>query len=195
MKARKKGNIALGAPAGVNFPAHMGNGSLRSPRGRPRRTETNDTPAEPAQPATDEADAEAEAPATRRRRPSDPALLRSILFPTYWTRAERTRLGELAKEWSMPVSAYVRMVALSKQLPPRRPARPPVPAVNAELYVQFAGVANNLNQLARRMNTGGGEEPTAIEVLDTIDALLPIVRRIQQELIGTSPAAVERGES
>lgn len=114
------------------------------------------------------------------------------MFPTYWTRAERTRLGELAHDWGMPVSAYVRMAALSKRMPPRRTPRPPVPPVNAQLYLQLAGVANNLNQLARRMNTGEGEEPTAVEVLDTLDALIPIVRRIQQELIGTSPASGER---
>ncbi len=57
-----------------------------------------------------------------------------------------------------------------------------VPPINAEAYHQFAQVANNLNQLARRLNTTG--EPIDAELRSRIGQLVDELADLGRQLRG-----------
>jgi hypothetical protein len=103
------------------------------------------------------------------------------------TRDERRRVEERAKARGLGISPYMLRVALGHALPKAKAPAPPIPEVNQATYFQLAQVGNNLNQLARWANIGAGEDPTAAEVLETLDALIPIVMRLRLEVIGERP--------
>jgi Bacterial mobilisation protein (MobC) len=177
------------------------NGSLRSPLDE--RTE-DDTRANEgathaaASPATPSAEVKTPSsePETvpirrkrsRRDRASNP-FLKTVQVVAYMTRDERTRIGTRAKAKGLGISPYMVRSALGQRLPAARPPAPPIPEVNRATYFQLAQIGNNLNQLARWANIGGGEEPTAHEVLETLDALIPVVRKVQLDVIGTHDGA------
>ncbi len=167
-------------------------GSLRSPPGRPP-----DGPNDPQQPTAappNVTPASASVDPAAGPRATDERPGRSVQFVVYLTREERTRIGEYAREHGMKVASYLRLAALGRKLPPRRSPPAPVPEINRVAYHQLAQIGNNLNQLARWANIGDGEEPEAREVLLTLDALIPVVRRLQLQMIGTASARGEDDE-
>jgi hypothetical protein len=153
----------------------MGDGSLRSPLNEPTDAE--------ASPQRSSRTVNSPKKRGRRDGGGDP-LLKTVRFDVYMTRDQRRRIGERAKARGLGISPYMVRVALGHALPAVKAPAPPISEVNQDTYFQLAQIGNNLNQLARWANIGAGEDPTAAEVLDTLDALIPIVMRLRLEVIG-----------
>src|SRR5258708_37945704 len=98
------------------------------------------------------------------------------------TRVELQRIDERAKTRGLAISQYMVRAALGQSLPSPKAPAPPIPEVNRDTYFQLAQVGNNLTQLARWANIGDGEDPTATEVLETLDTLIPLVMRLRLEV-------------
>lgn len=74
----------------------------------------------------------------------------------------------------IPPTTWMRMAALSRQLPPQR-----VPEINREVYAELARLAGNFNQLARAANTG-----RAVVPLPLLNAVQDKLTRLRLELLG-----------
>jgi hypothetical protein len=87
------------------------------------------------------------------------------------TRGELASLRAKAHAAGLPVSTYLRKVALGKKVPRRRGQ------LNRDAVYQLSKIGNNLNQLARAANTAGQVvalerlEPAIEELREAIDAL------------------------
>lgn len=88
--------------------------------------------------------------------------------------AELAAIQEKANEMHMPISAWLRHAALSRQLPSR-----PVPAVNRETYAELGRIGNNINQLVKL--THQGLTPISTVPLQELEELL---RKIKLEILG-----------
>ena len=84
----------------------------------------------------------------------------------------------------------VRQVVLSRPLLPRRAVRP-IPEVNREAYTSLAHGLANLNQVARRLNERGADEPQTQELVAVLTLLAREVRELQASVLGTSLTAPE----
>lgn len=89
---------------------------------------------------------------------------------------EEAAIKALAAGIGQPVSKICREAVLGRDLP--KPA-PVVPAINRDAYIQLCGVANNLNQIAHVMNTGG-----STDVNNALVALANAVKTMRNQLIG-----------
>lgn len=91
---------------------------------------------------------------------------------TLWvTPAEHERL--LARCDSPRLAAWMRQVCLDEKL---ARASKPLPTLAPELLRQLAGMGNNLNQIARRLNSG---EWSAHDRVQVVAALLTLERELQ----------------
>ncbi len=115
---------------------------------------------------------------------------RAAVVPVRLTRGERDQLAEVSRDMGLSLSAYVRQVVLSRPLPPRRAVRP-IPEVNREGYASLAHALANLNQLARRLNERGADEPKTQELVAVLTLLAREVRDLQASFLGLSAAVPE----
>jgi hypothetical protein len=115
---------------------------------------------------------------------------RAAIVPVRLTRGERDQLAEVARDMGLSLSAYVRQVVLSRPLPPRRAVRP-IPEGNREAYASLAHGLANLNQVARRLNERGADEPKTQELVAVLTLLAREVRELQASVLGTSLTAPE----
>ena len=105
-------------------------------------------------------------------------MARTAVVPVRLTPDERDRLKELARESKISLSDYVRRTVLSKRLPAKA-----APEVNRQTYQELARVGNNLNQVARALNSGQafGLDPKML------DALCGLVKEIGLQCLGVAP--------
>ena len=95
----------------------------------------------------------------------NPDYRRSI-FPVKLSSVEKELIKEKAKASGMKVGTYIRYMALTgvpersitANSQPTRSKRSPmavnlIPEINIDAYRQLGGIANNLNQIARALNT------------------------------------------
>jgi hypothetical protein len=115
---------------------------------------------------------------------------RAAVVPVRLTRGERDQLADVARDMGLSLSAYVRQVVLSRPLPPRRAVRP-IPEVNREAYASLAHALANLNQVARRLNERGADEPQTQELVAVLTLLAREVRELQASFLGTSLSGSE----
>lgn len=104
---------------------------------------------------------------------------KSILVALRMTPPEFDRIEDKAEAAGMKPGRLAVAAALDLEI------KPPVPAINRQLYAELARVGGNLNQIARRLNAenrlSGG---------DLVAALNELSRRIaeaRRELIGIKP--------
>ena len=76
-----------------------------------------------------------------------------------------------AADLGLGLSAYLRAVGQGRRLTPRRPA------INDEAIRQLASLGNNLNQIARRANSGLTVDTKALR--SVLAAVLDAVRRLE----------------
>ncbi len=82
-----------------------------------------------------------------------PSLRSNIKDKTVTVRLSSEELTELkatARATGLTASGYTRAVALGQSIE----VKPPVPAVNAQVYAALGKVGGNLNQIAARLNVG-----------------------------------------
>ncbi len=90
------------------------------------------------------------------------AIKRKEKLTIYYTMAEYKFIEKMADHHGLTKSEFVRMKSLNHRL------RPKMTLEEADLYRKLAGMANNLNQLARAANRG---EVFTKEILKTLDAI------------------------
>lgn len=100
-------------------------------------------------------------------------------FDLYLNEAEIEQVRAFADVARLPMSTYLRRVALRHRIE----AAPP--ACNVERWRELAPLANNLNQIARACNAG---HATA-EIYPALAALSEQVRLLRLDLLGAKDAA------
>ena len=116
--------------------------------------------------------------------------IRAAVVPVRLTRGERDQLADVARDMGLSLSAYARQVVLSRPLPPRRAVRP-IPEVNREAYASLAHALANLNQVARRLNERGADEPETQELVAVLTLPAREVRELQASFLGTTLSTSE----
>ena len=108
-------------------------------------------------------------------------------FDLYLTDDERAALQIKARAACLPMSTFLRRVALKKRI-----EQPPT-EISRTQYAELARVGSNLNQIAAAINSG---KATGIDV-DVINELATHVRLLRLELIGATgdEPAQHRGAS
>lgn len=83
-------------------------------------------------------------------------MKRDKLFTIKVSPAELERWREVADRYNVTIADMIRALidGAELQAPPPRPKHRPPPKVDPELIRQVARIGNNLNQIARRCNTG-----------------------------------------
>lgn len=84
---------------------------------------------------------------------------------------EKAQIVRNAADLGLGLSAYLRAVGLGRRVNPRRPA------INDEAIRQLASIGNNLNQIARRTNSG--IKLDARHLQSVLAAVLDAVRRLE----------------
>lgn len=79
-----------------------------------------------------------------------------------------------ADAFGIPPTTWMRMAALTRQLPPQR-----VPEINRKVYAELARLAGNFNQLARASNAGRVVVPFPL-----LKAVQDKLTRLRLELLG-----------
>jgi hypothetical protein len=97
-------------------------------------------------------------------------------FDLYLDEGEIERLRGYAAVARLPMSTYLRRVAL------RKPIEAPPSAANVSRWRELAPLANNLNQLARACNAGLAPEG----IYPAVAALAEQVRLLRLELLGAA---------
>ena len=97
-------------------------------------------------------------------------------FDLYLTDAERATLEIKARSACLPMSTFLRCVALKKKIeqPPKE--------ISRKQYAELARVASNLNQIAAAINAG---KASGVDV-EVIYELATQVRSLRMQLIGVS---------
>lgn len=88
--------------------------------------------------------------------------------------AEWAVIGRKADALGIRPTTWMRLAALSRQLPPQR-----VPEINREVYAELARLAGNINQLARAANAGRVVVP-----LQLLKAVQDKLTHLRLELLG-----------
>ncbi|WP_410054142.1 plasmid mobilization protein [Cupriavidus sp. BIC8F] len=92
------------------------------------------------------------------------------------SQGERTLVERRAAEVGLPMATFIRQAALGVVVP----ARPEIPAVNREAYLELARVGSNLNQVAHHLNAG-----TATGVDESIvRRLAAVTRTLARQVLG-----------
>ena len=97
-------------------------------------------------------------------------------FDLYLNEAEIEQVRGIATAARLPMSTYLRCVALSQRV------EAPPPAANVVRWRELVPLANNLNQLARACNAGR----VSAEIYPTLTALAEQVRLLRLELLGAA---------
>lgn len=98
-------------------------------------------------------------------------------FDLYLDEREAVRLRDYAATARLPMSTYLRRVALRQRI------EAPPSAANVARWRELAPLANNLNQLARACNAGLVPEG----IYPAVAALAEQVRLLRLELLGAAP--------
>ncbi|WP_198404476.1 MobC family plasmid mobilization relaxosome protein [Serratia sp. BW106] len=101
---------------------------------------------------------------------------------TMWVTAAEHR-GLLARSGGKPLAAWMRQTCLGEK--PARAGK--LPSLSPVLLRQLAGMGNNLNQIARKVNAGHGsghDRVQAVAALMAIDAGLERLRHAVLEKAG-----------
>ena len=104
----------------------------------------------------------------------DPQLVRHFVLRLRVNEAELAAIQEKANEMHMPVSRWLRVAALARQLPQR-----PVAAVNLDMYSELARIGININQMLKLAHQG--RLHVAVAPLEELEELL---RKIKILLLG-----------
>ena len=102
-------------------------------------------------------------------------------FDLYLDEWEIEQLRGYAAAARLPMSTYLRRVALRKRI------EAPPPAANVARWRELAPLANNLNQLARACNAGLAPEG----IYPAVAALAEQVRLLRLELLGAANQSQE----
>ncbi len=96
-------------------------------------------------------------------------------FEVWLSKSEREKIKQLAQSHGMSMSAYMRNRAIGKEeMPCPKPApKVIIHEVDPELVRQIARIGNNINQIARHLNTKR-DELTGAELMDAITTLKAI---------------------
>ena len=97
-------------------------------------------------------------------------------FDLYLDEGEAVRLRDYAAAARLPMSTYLRRVALRHRI------EAPPSAANVARWRELAPLANNLNQLARACNAGLAPEG----IYPAVAALAEQVRLLRLELLGAA---------
>lgn len=97
-------------------------------------------------------------------------------FDLYLDEGEAVRLRDSAAAARLPMSTYLRRVALRQRI------EVPPSAANVARWRELAPLANNLNQLARACNAGLAPEG----IYPAVTALAEQVRLLRLELLGAA---------
>lgn len=89
---------------------------------------------------------------------------------------EMDTLQRKANSVGLPLSQWLRLVALSRYIP-----RPLVPEINREAYAELAKLAANLNQLTRATHEGRAVVPFSL-----LKATHDILKKLRLALLGVS---------
>jgi hypothetical protein len=84
---------------------------------------------------------------------------------------EKALIVQNATDLGLGLSAYLRAVGQGRRVTPRRPA------INDEAIRQLASIGNNLNQIARRINSGVKLDKDYLT--SVLMAVLDAVRRLE----------------
>lgn len=115
----------------------------------------------------------------RRKSGGRPKAVPEVLRRTVGVRlntAEWAEIQRKADALGIPPTAWMRLAALSRQLPRQR-----VPAVNREAYAELAKLAGNINQLARAAHEGRAVVPFPV-----LKATHDQLKRLRLELLGVA---------
>ena len=99
----------------------------------------------------------------------DPTKLFTMKIP----QSKLENYKELAARFDLPLSQLIQKVLDRQELPKRvRPKK--VPTADPELVRQVAAIGNNLNQIARRLNSGDKFDvvPHLVAIEDQLEQLL-----------------------
>ena len=97
-------------------------------------------------------------------------------FDLYLNQAEVEQVRAVAEAARLPMSTYLRRVALRQRVATQPPAG------NVQRWRELAPLANNLNQLVRTCNAGR----VSAEIYPTLTALAEQVRLLRLELLGAA---------
>src|SRR5262245_33126865 len=105
---------------------------------------------------------------------------REAIVPVRLTKGERDQLAEVARDFGMSLSTYIRQAVLSRPLPPRRAVRP-IPEVNRETYHALGKLAADVNAIGRRM-AERRREPGAPDVLEALELVTRFLGTVRAEV-------------
>ena len=97
---------------------------------------------------------------------------REIIYTIRLTENELQQLAASAESAEMRLSCYVREAALKGTVTH-------TPSISRDQWVALGGLANNLNQVARCINSGRGDAGS----LQAIEGLRPLVKEIREALL------------
>jgi len=100
---------------------------------------------------------------------NDPIKLFTMKIP----QSKLDRYKYAAKSYELPLSQLIQKL-LDRQPLPKRIRQKPTPKVDPELVRQVAAIGNNLNQIARRLNSGDKFDvvPHLVAIEDQLEQLL-----------------------
>lgn len=102
--------------------------------------------------------------------------VRNVVLRLRVNAAELAAIAEKSNEMHMPLSRWLRHVALERRLTPC-----PVPAVNREMYAALGKIGQNINQLTKLAHQRA--VPLATGPLEELEELL---RKTKSVLLGVS---------
>lgn len=106
----------------------------------------------------------------------DPMTKRNRTIGVRVSQKELEDIEAKAREMGLPVGTWLRVAGQSRQLP-----RPPVPAVNRDLYAGLGRIGNVLNQVVRTSHRGRVKvDPTLLQ------EVLTVLHAVRLELLGLS---------
>ena len=99
----------------------------------------------------------------------DPIKLFTMKIP----QSKLDRYKHAAKTYELPLSQLIQKL-LDRQPLPKRIRQKPIPKADPELVRQVAAIGNNLNQIARRLNSGDKFDvvPHLVAIEDQLEQLL-----------------------
>ena len=99
---------------------------------------------------------------------------RSSIVRIRFTPDEFEAVASAASSRGVTLSALVRHLTLGSELP-----KQPPPKVDQETYRELGHIGNNLNQIAKRLNSPHGPSPGEAEIRESIVELQATLKKIR----------------